>query len=63
MKAVTVNELKQELNNRTPKELLGLCLRLCKTKKIHPLHSKEYEAPESLQWTNRDNQKKGVFFT
>jgi len=33
MKAVTVNELKQELNNRSPKELLGLCLRLSKFKK------------------------------
>jgi hypothetical protein len=33
MKAVTVNELKQELYNRTPKELLGLCLRLSKFKK------------------------------
>ena len=33
MKAVTVTELKQELNNRSPKELLGLCLRLSKFKK------------------------------
>jgi hypothetical protein len=33
MKAVTVNELKQELYNRSPKELLGLCLRLSKFKK------------------------------
>jgi len=33
MKAVTVTELKQELNNRSPKELLDLCLRLSKFKK------------------------------
>jgi hypothetical protein len=33
MKAVTVNELKQELYNRSPEELLGLCLRLSKFKK------------------------------
>ena len=33
MKAVTVNELKQELINRTPSELRELCLRLSKFKK------------------------------
>jgi len=33
MKAVTVKELKEELNNRTPKELRELCLRLSKFKK------------------------------
>lgn len=33
MKAVTVKELKQELNNRTPEELFELCLRLSKFKK------------------------------
>ncbi|GJM33544.1 MAG: hypothetical protein DHS20C18_25450 [Saprospiraceae bacterium] len=33
MKAVTVKELKQELNNRSAKELLELCLRLSKFKK------------------------------
>jgi hypothetical protein len=33
MKAVTVKELRQELNNRAPKELLELCLRLSKFKK------------------------------
>ena len=33
MKAVTVKELKQELSNRTPNELLDLCLRLSRFKK------------------------------
>ncbi len=33
MKAVTVKELKLELENRTPKELRELCLRLSKFKK------------------------------
>jgi len=33
MKAVTVKELKIELSNRSPKELLELCLRLSKFKK------------------------------
>ena len=33
MKAVTVKELKEELINRSPKELLELCLRLSKFKK------------------------------
>jgi len=33
MKAVTVKELKEELNNRTPKELRELCLRLSRFKK------------------------------
>lgn len=33
MKAVTVKELKQELNNRSPKEVLDLCLRLSRFKK------------------------------
>ena len=33
MKAVTVKELQQELNNCTPKELRELCLRLSKFKK------------------------------
>ena len=33
MKAATVKELKQELGNRSPKELLELCLRLSKFKK------------------------------
>jgi vacuolar-type H+-ATPase catalytic subunit A/Vma1 len=33
MKAVTVKELRQELSNRAPKELLELCLRLSKFKK------------------------------
>lgn len=33
MKAVTVKELKQELNTRSAKELLELCLRLSKFKK------------------------------
>ena len=33
MKAVSVKELKQELNTRSAKELLELCLRLSKFKK------------------------------
>lgn len=33
MKAVTVKELKQELNNKSPKEVLDLCLRLSRFKK------------------------------
>ena len=33
MKAVTAKELKEELNNRTPKELRELCLRLSRFKK------------------------------
>lgn len=33
MKAATVSELKKELSNRSPKELLELCLRLSKFKK------------------------------
>lgn len=33
MKAVTVKELKEELNERSPKELRELCLRLSKFKK------------------------------
>lgn len=33
MKAVTVKELKKELSNRTPNELLDLCLRLSRFKK------------------------------
>jgi len=33
MKAVTVKELKQELNNKSPKEILDLCLRLSRFKK------------------------------
>ncbi len=33
MKAVTVKELKEELNNRTPKEIRDLCLRLARFKK------------------------------
>ncbi|MGB1241773.1 MAG: hypothetical protein ACPG49_04585 [Chitinophagales bacterium] len=33
MKTATVKQLKEELNNRTPKELLQLCLRLSKFKK------------------------------
>ena len=33
MKAVTVKELSQELQNRTPKELRDLCLRLARFKK------------------------------
>jgi hypothetical protein len=33
MKAVTLKELRQELSNRAPKELLELCLRLSKFKK------------------------------
>jgi hypothetical protein len=33
MKAATVKELKQELNQRSPKELLELCLRLSRFKK------------------------------
>jgi hypothetical protein len=33
MKAVTAKEIKQELNNRTQKELLDLCLRLSRFKK------------------------------
>ena len=33
MKAVTVKELRQELNNLTPKELRELCLRLARFKK------------------------------
>lgn len=33
MKAVTVKELKNELNNRPPKEVLDLCLRLSRFKK------------------------------
>ncbi len=33
MKAATVTELKKELSNRSPKELLELCLRLSKFKK------------------------------
>jgi hypothetical protein len=33
MKAVTVKVLKEELNNRTPKEIRDLCLRLARFKK------------------------------
>ncbi len=33
MKAATVSEIKKELSNRSPKELLELCLRLSKFKK------------------------------
>jgi hypothetical protein len=33
MKAVTVKELKEELNNRSPKEVRDLCLRLSRFKK------------------------------
>ena len=33
MKAVNVSRLKTELNNRSPKELLEICLRLSKFKK------------------------------
>jgi hypothetical protein len=33
MKAVTAKEIKQELNNRSQKELLNLCLRLSRFKK------------------------------
>jgi len=33
MKAVTAKELKLELNNRSPKEVLELCLRLSRFKK------------------------------
>jgi hypothetical protein len=33
MKAVTIKELDQELNNRAPKELRALCLRLARFKK------------------------------
>jgi len=33
MKASSINELKQELNNTSPKDLLELCLRLAKYKK------------------------------
>ncbi len=33
MKAASVSEIKQELNTRSPKELLELCLRLSKFKK------------------------------
>jgi len=33
MKAVTAKELKQELNSKTPKEVLDLCLRLSRFKK------------------------------
>ncbi len=33
MKAATVKEIKQELSNRSPKELLELCLRLSRFKK------------------------------
>lgn len=33
MKAVTAKDIKQELNNRTQKELLDLCLRLSRFKK------------------------------
>jgi hypothetical protein len=33
MKAVTIKELKEELNNSTPKELRELCLRLARFKK------------------------------
>ena len=33
MKAATVKQLKDELNERSPKELIGLCLRLSKFKK------------------------------
>jgi len=33
MKASTINEIKKELENREPKELLAFCLRLAKFKK------------------------------
>jgi hypothetical protein len=33
MKAATINELKQELNNSTPSQLVELCLRLARFKK------------------------------
>ncbi|MCK5637284.1 MAG: hypothetical protein KAH67_01155 [Flavobacteriaceae bacterium] len=33
MKAVTIKELKQELNHRSPKEVMDLCLRLTRFKK------------------------------
>ncbi|MEN8186283.1 MAG: hypothetical protein ABFR05_04035 [Bacteroidota bacterium] len=33
MKAVTIKELKQELNTRSPKEVMDLCLRLVRFKK------------------------------
>lgn len=47
MKAATVSELKKELSNRSPKELLELCLRLSKFKKENKelLTYLLYEAP------------------
>ena len=35
MKAATVRELKKELSHRSPEELLELCLRLSKFKKVY----------------------------